>query len=142
MNKKTKSDKLDMKIEATFGFLGPKKSKIVAAISWDGAPEKLNIRSCFRRKDSPELIVGKGVSLEEDELRDLRDLLNTMDDSGHLPEIDSSGRKEVNFSDIFGKAENIVEKRESGYVTEDGFIKLQPKASGRYTAWKKEHADN
>ena len=65
--------------------------------------------------------------------------------SGALPDIDESDeddeeeddkpsshsppkRKAVNFEEIFGQVTGIVEKREAGYTTQDGFIVLKKRS--------------
>ena len=46
------------------------------------------------------------------------------EDDGKSPPIPPK-KKPVDFSEIFGQAEGIVEKREAGFTTKDGFILLK-----------------
>lgn len=128
-NKKDSSD-FTYDIKKEYGYLNEKKNKLVAKVSWNDKDPKIDIRSCYE-KDG-EIKLGKGISLSYDELGALKDILNNIsesdedDDQGDGP-TDSSPpkRQAVNFDEIFGQATGIVEKREAGYTTKDGFIVLK-----------------
>lgn len=94
-------------------------------VSWNGGPDKLNIRNCFISADG-ELQLRKGVSLTEEEVDALTDILVERRKHG-LPKTTKDGKKAVNFNDIFDATTEIVERRDAGYTTEDGFIKLRTK---------------
>ena len=124
---KRADEKTTSKILKKYGYLNDKKSKIVAKVSWNDGTPKINIRSCFM-KDG-ELILGKGVTLDRDEaiqlqsalkkaLADVEDDEESEDKTRHKP-------KPVDFNEIFSQASSIVEKRDAGFTTEDGFIKLK-----------------
>lgn len=124
MSKKEKQE-LKSEILQVHGFLNDKKSKCVATIAWGDEPAKINIRTCWD-KDG-ELKVGKGVTLDKDEVDRLTEILVSARNTGEIQRVSNDGRKAVNFSKIFGEATDIVDKRESGYTTQDGFIKLKKK---------------
>lgn len=126
MSKKN-DEKATSKILKKYGYLNDKKSKVVAKVSWNDGTPKINIRSCFM-KDG-ELFLGKGVTLDRDEAIQLQTTLKkaladtendeeSEDKASHKP-------KPVDFNDIFSQASSIVEKRDAGFTTEDGFIKMK-----------------
>lgn len=121
-NKKEK-DSLKVSIKAVHGYLNPEKSLVLATVSWNDGPEKLNIRNCYV-DDEGELQLRKGVALSEDEVDALTDLLKERRKHG-LPKIAKDGKKAVDFAGIFESATDIVEHRDAGFTTEDGFICLR-----------------
>lgn len=121
MSKKDKDLKVD--VIAIHGFLNEAKTKALATISYNDADPKLNIRSCWQDKTTGELRMGSGISLSDDEADALAEFLSDRK-HGQLGKVDKSGRKAVNFGNIFSTASDIVEKRDAGYTTEDGFIRL------------------
>lgn len=128
-NKKDSSD-FTYDIKKEYGYLNEKKNKLVAKVSWNDKDPKIDIRSCYE-KDG-EIKLGKGISLSYDELGVLKDILDNIsesdeDDDQEDNPTDSSPpkRQAVNFDEIFGQATGIVEKREAGYTTKDGFIVLK-----------------
>ena len=135
MNKKKDSADFSYEIHKEFGFLNDKHNKIVAKISWNDKDPKYDIRACYE-KDG-EIKLGKGISLSRDEVMELRDILDDVleedddseddddeEDDDKSPPIPPK-KKPVDFSEIFGQAEGIVEKREAGFTTKDGFILLK-----------------
>lgn len=123
MAKKDKT--LKVEIKEIHGFLNKKKNKVVVTVSYNDAPPKVNIRSCWF-DDDDELHIGSGISLTDEELDTLEELLSDRK-HGKLPTISKDGRKAVDFGDIFSSASDIMEKREAGYTTKDGFIRLTKK---------------
>lgn len=118
MKPKGQKDKITSDIEQVYGVLSEtgKSRKIYARISWNGRDGKSEIRSTFTNSDGEE-IVGKGISLSDDEMDVLIDAYQKKkaDEAAHAP---------VNFDDVFASAPDIVEKREQGYDTENGKIIL------------------
>lgn len=128
MSKKN-DEKASAKILKKYGYLNDKKSKIVAKVSWNDGSPKINIRSCFM-KDG-DLILSKGVTLDRDEAVQLQSALkkalaDTEDNEDEDSDDQASHKpKPVDFNEIFSQASSIVEKRDAGFTTEDGFIKLK-----------------
>lgn len=127
MSKKEKNE-LKCEIHQIHGFLSDKKNKVVATVSWGDEPPKLNIRTCW---DKDGLHLGKGITLDPNEVDALTEILVSARNTGELQKISKDGRKAVNFSKIFGEATNIVDKREAGFTTQDGFITLKKRPGGR-----------
>ena len=87
---------------------------------------KIDIRSCFTKDGDIKL--GKGISLSYDEVTKLKSILEKLSDDDDQ----SSKKKAVNFEEIFGQATGIVERREQGFTTKDGFIQLKPKPGVKF----------
>lgn len=119
-NKKGSFD-ISYEIEKEYGYLNDKQSKIVAKVAWNGKEAKIDIRSCFTKDGDIKL--GKGISLSYDEVTKLKSILEKLSDDDDQ----SSKKKAVNFEEIFGQATGIVERREQGFTTKDGFIQLKPR---------------
>lgn len=124
MGKKEKQE-LKSDIQQVHGFLNDKKSKVVATIAWGDEPPKINIRTCWDNNGT--LKVGKGITLDKGEVDALTEILVSARNTGEIQRVSKDGRKAVNFSKIFTEATDIVDKRDSGYTTQDGFIKLKKK---------------
>lgn len=120
-NKKGSFD-ISYEIEKEYGYLNDKQSKIVAKVAWNGKEAKIDIRSCFTKDGDIKL--GKGISLSDDEVAKLKSVLEKLSDDD---DDQSSKKKAVNFEEIFGQATGIVERREQGFTTKDGFIQLKPR---------------
>lgn len=103
-------------------FLNEKHDKVLATVSWNGRDPKLELRTCWT-DDEGELKLGKGLSLNKDEVDVLVEVLS----SKKLPVITKDGKKAVDFDNIFAASTDIVDKREQGYTTENGFMKLRKK---------------
>ena len=123
-NKKGSFD-ISYEIEKEYGYLNDKQSKIVAKVAWNGKEAKIDIRSCFTKDGDIKL--GKGISLSYDEVTKLKSILEKLSDDDQ-----SSKKKAVNFEEIFGQATGIVERREQGFTTKDGFIQLKPKPGVKF----------
>ena len=123
-NKKGSFD-ISYEIEKEYGYLNDKQSKIVAKVAWNGKEAKIDIRSCFTKDGGIKL--GKGISLSDDEVAKLKSILEKLSDDDQ-----SSKKKAVNFEEIFGQATGIVERREQGFTTKDGFIQLKPKPGVKF----------
>jgi len=121
--KHARKDTVKTEIVALHGFLNKYHTKVVATIKYNDRQASVNIRKCWRDLPTGELLVGTGITLTPDELDALREILNAHS-NGKLDEIDVDGRKAVVFDDIFSSAANIVEKRDAGHVTEDGYACL------------------
>lgn len=118
MAKKDKT--FSYEIESIHAYLNEEQNKVLATVSWNGRDPKLELRICWKDDDG-ELKLGKGLSLSKDEAAILVDVLSDK----KLPSITKEGKKSVNFDNIFASSADIVEKREQGYTTEDGFMKLR-----------------
>lgn len=123
-NKKGSFD-ISYEIEKEYGYLNDKQSKIVAKVAWNGKEAKIDIRSCFTKDGGIKL--GKGISLSDDEVAKLKSILEKLSDDDNDKDDQSSKKKAVNFEEIFGQATGIVERREQGFTTKDGFIQLKPR---------------
>lgn len=118
MSKKDKDkEKVTCNITKVYGYLNEEKTKVVADISWNGRPEKLEVRKCWM-KDG-ELQVGAGIALTEEEVPKLQEIL-TIAGEGKPKK-----RKAVDFNEVFSDAEGIIEKRDAGFTTVDGFVTLR-----------------
>ena len=125
-NKKGSFD-ISYEIEKEYGYLNDKQSKIVAKVAWNGKEAKIDIRSCFTKDGGIKL--GKGISLSDDEVAKLKSILEKLSDDD---DDQSSKKKAVNFEEIFGQATGIIERREQGFTTKDGFIQLKPKPGVKF----------
>ena len=127
-----KQDKIVGEIKELHGVLsdnGFGTKKIYATVSWNGNPAKTEIRNVRTNADGEE-ILGKGISLSDDEMEKLID-------SYKKKKRKEDANKPVDFNSIFSKTEDIISKRESGHVTENGFIILQEAGSLAERAKKK-----
>lgn len=125
--KDKKSDDRNYKVIKKFGYLNSDKKKILAKISWYDKDAKYDIRKCWDKEG--ELMIGTGISVSRKELKELRDLIDEVldDDEEEEDEPDSDGRTPVNLDDVLSSVPGILDKREAGYTTEDGFIRLKSK---------------
>lgn len=128
---KTKPKTLTVKIKTIHGYLNQKRNKVVATIKFNDDEPAVNIRKCWIDEDTGELKTGQGIILTESELDALVEILASRDKSGKLPTVSQDGRKAVNFNSIFESAADIVEKRDAGYTTVDGYIRLSERPGGR-----------
>ena len=129
MSKKNKDNEISYEIKAVHGYLNKKQNKVLVSISWNGRDPQLEIRSCWMKDD--KLHIGKGISLSDEEIDKLSELLK-LAQKNKLLVYTESGKKAVDFDDIFESSGDILEKRAQGYTTEDGFIKLSPIPGGRF----------
>lgn len=132
MNKKKDSNGFSYDIKKEYGYLNEKRNKLVAKVSWNDKDPKIDIRTCYE-KDG-EIKLGKGISLSYEEINTLREILSDIDESDEDDDEEEDDRpsspsppkrQAVNFEEIFGQATGIVEKREAGFTTQDGFIVLK-----------------
>ncbi|MCM1531954.1 MAG: hypothetical protein NC114_06740 [Ruminococcus flavefaciens] len=121
MAKKTKKDSVEYTIEKIHMFLNDEKTKVYARVSWNGRPAKDEVRSCWM-KDG-ELKLGKGIAISPADITSLYDFLDTVGEDFESSTEDDEDEG-VDFAEIFRSSEGIMEKREQGYRTENGFIKL------------------
>ena len=91
--------------------------KIFGMVAWNDRPAKAEIRTIVKKHDGSEMI-GKGIALSDEELEALVTAYKKK--KKH-----DDANKPVDFNDIFGAAPDIVNKREHGQVTKDGFVVLQ-----------------
>ena len=134
---KTSNNKdLEYKIIKIHGYVNDSKSKILATVKWGDNDPTLDIRRC-RELDDGTLQLLKGISIQKHEFHNLDQLIqdikityDSQDDIFSEDEDIHAGRHEVNFDKVFDSAGGIMEKREAGYTTKDGFIKLVRKHSG------------
>ncbi|MCM1230120.1 MAG: hypothetical protein NC489_08305 [Ruminococcus flavefaciens] len=118
--KKSKKDSVEYDIEKIHLFLNKEQSKVFVRVSWNGRPAKDEVRSCWM-KDG-ELKLGKGIALSPADITSLYDFLDTVGVDFEPPAEDEP--EGVDFDEIFRSSEGIMEKREQGYRTENGFIRL------------------
>ena len=112
--KKDKHMEISCNIVEKFGYLNESETKIFAKVSWSEKEPKYDIRKCYTPANG-ELKLAAGISLTESEM----DMLVSL--------YQASRSKEVKLDEVFASATSIMEKRENGYRTEDGFIRLHPK---------------
>lgn len=128
---KKSSDDRNYKVIKKFGYLNSDKKKILAKIAWYDKDAKYDIRKCWDKEG--ELMIGTGISVSRKELKELRDLIDKVldtdeeDEEEEEDEPDSDGRTPVNLDDVLSSVPGILDKREAGYTTEDGFIRLKAK---------------
>lgn len=67
---------ITMEIKKRFGNIGNKYQ--LNLISWNGAAAKYDLRNWFTDRDGNEKF-SKGITLTGDELKELKNLLNTME---------------------------------------------------------------
>lgn len=103
-------------IEKVIGFINKKETKVLVMASWNDGPTRVELRKCWRTDDG-ELHLGAGIPLDDDEISELADLFKTRP-------------KPVNFDDVFKSSAGIMEKRQAGFKTEDGFIVLRKRKGG------------
>lgn len=116
MRSKQKSDSISCEIIESYGYLNPDDSKIFAKVSWNGNAPKLDIRKCYRDKNTGELKLSSGISLTEEELNEV------------ISKYQMEKSREVNFDKIIASTSSIVKNRRNGYATQDGFIRLTKKS--------------
>ena len=116
--------KITCNITAIHGYLNGDRTKIAATLAWNSGTPKFNIRDCFF-DDKDELQIRKGIALDQSEVEKLTDILMEQQRAGKLPKVAISGAAVVDFNKIFSEAEGIVEAREEGHTTKDGFIVLR-----------------
>ena len=125
MAKGGKKSDINLKIHQMHGYLNDDKTKVVATVTWtDKDDPKLNIRSCYEDDDG-ELKLGKGISLSTKEVNKLTEILVSARNTGEMQKITREGKKAVNFSKVFSEADGIIEKRDAGQTTQDGFTILK-----------------
>ena len=110
-DRKDKSE-ITCEIKKVYGFLNRNEDKALVNVSWNGAPARIELRRCYRDRDSGELRLGQGIALSSEELSELMEIN------------DRRKAAEVDYGSIFSKSEGIMSKRKAGYRTENGFIRL------------------
>ena len=108
--KKSSSDELTYKIIKDYGEL--ENGKRLLKISWNDGPERFEIRKVWE-KDG-ELKVGKGIEI-------------TKNDAKKILEYFEFDPKPVDFEDVFKSSMGIMEKRDAGMTTKDGYVVLKRK---------------
>ena len=108
---KSKTDDLTFKIIKDYGEL--ENNKHLLRISWNDGPERLEIRKVFVTQKG-ETKVGKGIEISR---ADAEQILRYLD----------TDPKPVNFDDVFESARGIMEKRDAGLTTDNGYIVLKRK---------------
>lgn len=98
-------------IERVIGFVNKKETKVLVMVSWNDGPTRTELRKCWKT-DSGELRLGAGIPLDDDEIDELVELFKQRP-------------KPVNFSEVFKSSTGIMEKRQAGFKTEDGFVVLR-----------------
>ena len=107
---KSKKSEVTYNIEEIYCFLDNRK-KVFLRIAWNGKEAKNELRTCWEDKDG-ELHIGKGVEITEEDLDAIMEKFPRK-------------KKAVDFAEVFESSRGIMEKREAGYSTENGFIKLR-----------------
>lgn len=110
-DRKDKSE-ITCEIKKIYGFLNRNEDKALVNVSWNGAPSRIELRRCYRDRDSGDLRLGQGIALSPEELSELMEIN------------DRRKASEVDYGSIFSKSEGIMSKRKAGYRTENGFIRL------------------
>jgi hypothetical protein len=134
--KNIKKDDITCDIQEVYGTLsdnGYGTRKIFAKVSWNGLPAKPEIRTVRKKADGEE-VVGKGIALTDDEMDKL--IL-----AYRKKKASDDKNKPVNFQNIFNAAPGIIDKREEGHVTKNGYIILQEtgELAERAKSWKKKN---
>lgn len=119
-----KRDDISCEITEIYGYLNKKKSKVLVKVSWNGGPERVEIRRCWTDHDDI-FHLGSGIALDDEaEIDELIALLKKRP-------------RPVDFNEIFKTSEGIMDKRRAGYRTEDGFIVLTPTRSDLFDQFRK-----
>lgn len=120
MAKRAAPKTFEMEIIELYGFLNEEHTVCFVKVSWNGRKAKNEIRRC--KEVEGELILGKGLAITDSEIRTLIGIVNGTEkpDKG-------SWKDPVDFNALFRAGEGIMEKREKGYRTKDGFIMLTRK---------------
>lgn len=71
-----KGTEITMDVVQNFGAVGEKLQ--LNLISWNGADPKYDLRNWYTDKEGNEKFA-KGITMTEDEVKELRDLLNSID---------------------------------------------------------------
>ena len=123
-----KNEDRNYKIAKVFGYLDANQRKVLAKVAWYDKDAKYDIRKCWDKEGV--LMVGTGISLSRKELKVLRELIDKIldDDDEEEEDSDDDGRVAVNLDDVLSSVPGILSRREAGYTTEDGFIRLKAKA--------------
>lgn len=124
MAKKDKKDQVTYEIIKIHLFLNKDETKVFCRVAWNGGKPRDEVRTCWR-KDG-ELKLGKGIPLSVSDITSLYDFIDTVgvDFEG---EPDYNKPTGVDFDSLFASSMGIMEKREAGYQTVDGFIDLRRK---------------
>lgn len=108
-DKETKKSELACEIMEEYGTLG--EDKVYASISWNNRAPKDEVRKVWFDKEGNRQL-GKGIDLSKEEIEELHALMK------------KTHKEPVDFDEIFKSTRGITEKRQAGFRTEDGFIRL------------------
>lgn len=125
---KKKSD-ITYKIIKIHYFLDQDCKKVYVRVAWGDMPPRDEVRTCWK-KDG-KLYLGKGIPLTEEEIRNLYDFCETVGVDFDPDSYKDDNEPGVDFDDIFRQSEGIMDKRNAGYRTKDGFIVLSRKDGKR-----------
>ena len=127
MAKKDKKSDVNFEIVESYGFLDKEETKLYAKVRWFDNEAKDMVSRVYRLKDHPdEIRLGKGIEL-------------TLEDIEALANLAKKHPKPVDFKEIFESSIGIMDKREAGHTTKDGYIVLRVRPGGPYDRWLKEH---
>lgn len=112
MSKKN-SKKSDIKCDIIeeYGRVG---NKMYAKISWNDGEPRDEIR-IVTEDSSGNMRFGKGIAITGDELRQFFNMCEEKE----------KREKGVDFNAIFASSGNIIQHRQDGHTTKDGFIELK-----------------
>ena len=89
-------------------------------VTWGDNEHRDELRRVWKDTNG-EMKLGKGIFVEADDLEAIVENLKRIGRNG--------GKKPVNFEKVFDDSSGIIEKREQGYTTDDGFIRLMRRTS-------------
>lgn len=127
MAKKDKKDQVTYEIVKVYLFLNEDETKVFCRVAWNGGEPRDEVRTCWR-KDG-KLKLGKGIPLSASDITNLYNFIDMARDDFEDEEDESDCDKPtvVDFDSLFASSMGIMEKREAGYQTVDGFIDLRRK---------------
>lgn len=119
--KKGTKDKVTYEIKKIHLFLNKDHTKVFVRVSWNGNPAKDEVRTCWE-KDG-KLMLGKGIALTPTDITSLYDFLDTVG-VDYEEQAKDDGPVPVDFDELFRTSVGIMEKRNQGMQTQDGFVVL------------------
>lgn len=109
-----KKDSLTYEINEVH-WISDDEKKAYLNISWGNGEPKDELRRIWK-DDNGDIHPGKGIAISAEELEQILESIRRAKKK--------RGKNPVNFDAVFASAGGILDKREKGYSTMDGFIKL------------------
>lgn len=111
-----KTSEFTYMIEKIYGYLDPEHTVVYCRVAWGDRPAQDEVRKCWIDQKTNKLKLGKGLAMTPKMIKTLKKISELTTD-----------KEGVDFEAIFRSSEGIMEKREAGFRTEDGFYVLKRK---------------